>query len=123
MLLNPEEGFTSAEIHDARRFVGRANLIRDCIKALNSPVGLLAVYGRRGVGKSSLLRQIQNMANGDYTIASKAGLYHLVPEKPRRYYTVYYTCDAIITDAASLRSRKPMAAYRHWGFCGSFGLA
>lgn len=123
MLLNPEEGFTSAEIHDARRFVGRSNLIRDCIKALNSPVGLLAVYGRRGVGKSSLLRQIQNMANGDYTIASKAGLYHLVPEKPRRYYTVYYTCDAIITDAASLRSRKPMAAYRHWGFCGSFGLA
>ena len=105
MLLNPEDGFTSAEIRDAKRFVGRSNLIRDCIKALNSPVGLLAVYGRRGVGKSSLLRQIQNMANGDYTIASKAGIYHLVPEKPRRYYTVYYTCDAIISDANSLLTR------------------
>ena len=105
MLLNPEDGFTSAEIRDSRRFVGRSNLIRDCIKALNSPNGLLAVYGRRGVGKSSLLRQIQNMANGDYTIASKAGLYHLVPEKPRKYYTVYYTCDAIIADANSLLTR------------------
>jgi Cdc6-like AAA superfamily ATPase len=105
VLFNPEDGFTSAEIRDAKRFVGRSNLIRDCIKALNSPVGLLAVYGRRGVGKSSLLRQIQNMANGDYTIAAKAGLYHLVPEKPRKYYTVYYTCDSIIPDVNGLLSR------------------
>jgi AAA ATPase domain len=105
LLLDPEDGFTAAEIRDARRFVGRSNLIRDCVKALNSPVGLLAVYGRRGVGKSSLLRQIQNMANGDYAIASKAGQYHLVPPKPRKYYTVYYTCDAIITDANSLLTR------------------
>lgn len=105
MFLNPEDGFTSAEIRDSRRFVGRSNLIRDCIKALNSPNGLLAVYGRRGVGKSSLLRQIQNMANGDYTIASKAGVYHLVPAKPRTYYTVYYTCDAIIEDANGLLTR------------------
>jgi Cdc6-like AAA superfamily ATPase len=105
MFFDPEDGFTSAEIRDARRFVGRSNLIRDCIKALNSPHGLLAVYGRRGVGKSSLLRQIQNMANGDYTIASKAGLYHLVPSKPRRYYTVYYTCDALINDVTGLLSR------------------
>lgn len=45
------------------------------------------------------------MANGDYTIASKAGQYHLVPEKPRKYYTVYYTCDAIIADANGLLTR------------------
>jgi Cdc6-like AAA superfamily ATPase len=105
MLLDPEEGFTSAEIRDARRFVGRSDLIRDCIKALNSPLGLVAVYGRRGVGKSSLLRQIQNMANGDYTIAVKAGLFSLVPEKFRTYYTVYYSCDGIISDATSLLTR------------------
>ncbi len=105
MLLNPEDGFTSGELRDARRFVGRTNLIRDCIKALNSPLGLVAVYGRRGVGKSSLLRQIQNMANGDYEIAVKAGLYSLVPAKPRTYYTVYYTCDGIIGDASSLLGR------------------
>jgi Cdc6-like AAA superfamily ATPase len=103
--INPEDGFTSGEIRDAKRFVGRSSIIRDCIKGLNSPLGLLAVYGRRGVGKSSLLRQIQNMANGDYTIAIKAGLFGLVPPKPRRYYTVYYTCDAIISDATGLLTR------------------
>lgn len=104
-MFNPEVGFTSAEIRDTKRFVGRSNIIRDCIKALNAPVGLIAVYGRRGVGKSSLLRQIQNMANGDYTLASKAGQYHLVPEKPRKYYTVYYTCDSMITNATQLITR------------------
>ncbi len=39
------------------------------------------------------------------SIAHKAGVFHLVPPKPRRYYTVYYTCDAIITDASDLCSR------------------
>ena len=105
LLLDPEDGFTSAEIRDTKRFVGRTNLITDCIKALNSPLGLVAVYGRRGVGKSSLLRQIQNMANGDYTIAIRAGVYGIVPTKPRKYYTVYYTCDGMITDVTSLLSR------------------
>jgi AAA+ ATPase superfamily predicted ATPase len=105
MLFDAEVGFTSAEIRDSRRFVGRTNIIRDCIKALNAPVGLIAVYGRRGVGKSSLLRQIQNMANGDYTTAKQAGLEHLIPKKPRRYYTAYYTCDAMVEDAASLLTR------------------
>lgn len=105
MLFDVEVGFTSAEIRDSRRFVGRTNIIRDCIKALNAPVGLIAVYGRRGVGKSSLLRQIQNMANGDYTTAKQAGLEHLIPKRPRRYYTAYYTCDAMIEDANALLTR------------------
>ncbi|WP_394648198.1 ATP-binding protein [uncultured Sphingomonas sp.] len=104
-IFDAEVGFTSAEIRDARRFVGRTNIIRDCVKALNAPTGLVAVYGRRGVGKSSLLRQLQNMANGDYTIAVQAGLPHLVPKSPRKYYTVYYTCDSMIKDAGSLLSR------------------
>ncbi|WP_445004216.1 nSTAND1 domain-containing NTPase [Halomonas mongoliensis] len=58
-MIDPEIGFTSDVIRDSSRFVGRSDLIRDCVRALNSPLGLLAVYGKRGVGKSSLLRQIQ----------------------------------------------------------------
>ena len=58
-MLDPEIGFTSDVIRDPHRFVGRTELIRDCLDALNSPLGLIAIYGKRGVGKSSLLRQIQ----------------------------------------------------------------
>jgi hypothetical protein len=45
------------------------------------------------------------MALGDYTLAEKTGLAHLVPERPRRYLTVYYTCDSLIADATALLSR------------------
>jgi hypothetical protein len=54
--------------------VGRADLIQDSIAALNSPQGLLAIYGKRGVGKSSLMRQIQALATGNYELVRRAGL-------------------------------------------------
>jgi hypothetical protein len=105
MLIDPEIGFTSGVIRDAERFVGRTDLIRDCIKALNTPLGLVAVYGKRGVGKSSLLRQLQQMAVGDYGLAKRAGLRHRVPDRPRKYVTVYYTCDSFLKDGQELLSR------------------
>lgn len=39
---------------------------------------------RGGVGKSSLLRQIQNMALGDYGPPGKAGLHKDIQDPPRR---------------------------------------
>jgi hypothetical protein len=66
---------------------------------------LVAVYGKRGVGKSSLLRQIQQMALGDYTVAQQAGLDREVPQRPRRYLTVYYSCDSMIETGTDLLSR------------------
>lgn len=104
-MIDPEIGFTSDVIRDPSRFVGRSNLIRDCVKALNSPLGLLAVYGKRGVGKSSLLRQIQQMALGDYTLVKRAGLSHEIPDRPRQYLTVYYSCDSMIADGSGLLTR------------------
>jgi hypothetical protein len=104
-VIDPEIGFTSDVIRDPARFVGRSELISDCIRALNSPLGLLAIYGKRGVGKSSLLRQIQQMALGDYELAEKAGLKNLVPARPRKYLTVFYTCDSMIKSGADLLSR------------------
>lgn len=104
-LVDPEVGFTSSVIRDPRRFVGRTELIQNCMNALAAREGVIAVYGKRGVGKSSLVRQIQQMANGNYDIAQKAGLAHLVPAKPRRYYTVYYACDSNITTTEDLIRR------------------
>jgi Cdc6-like AAA superfamily ATPase len=105
MAVDPEVGFTADVIRDPNRFVGRAELIRDCISALNAATGLISVFGKRGVGKSSLLRQIQQMALGEYTLARRAGLGHLVPTRPRTYLTVYYSCDSLIKDGKDLLSR------------------
>lgn len=104
-MIDPEIGFTSDAIKDPNRFVGRTELIRKCVHGLNSPVSLLAIYGKRGVGKSSLLRQIQQLALGDYMLVKRAGLAHEIPAKPRTYLTVYYTCDSLITSGESLLSR------------------
>ena len=72
-MIDAEVGFTSDVIRDPRRFVGRADLIQDSIAALNSTQGLIAVYGKRGVGKSSLVRQIQALATGNYDLVRKGG--------------------------------------------------
>lgn len=104
-MINPEVGFTSDVIRDPARFVGRGPQLLDCMKAVNTPLSLIAVYGKRGVGKSSLMRQVQQMALGDYTLAKYAGLHTHIPEKPRRYLTVYYTCDAMIKGGADLLTR------------------
>ena len=104
-MLDPEIGFTSNVIRDPKRFVGRTDDIRDCIKAINTTMGLIAVYGKRGVGKSSLLRQIQQMATGDYTLAEKAGLSRLIPPNKRKFLTVYFTCDSMIKNIHDLLIR------------------
>lgn len=104
-MIDPEKGFTSDVITDPHRFVGRIDLIRSCIQALNSPNSLIAIYGKRGVGKSSLLRQVQQMALGDYTLATNSGLHHEVPLKPRKYLTIFYTCDSMIEGGEGLVSR------------------
>ena len=104
-MIDPEIGFTSDAIKDPNRFVGRTELIRRCVQGLNSPVSLLAIYGKRGVGKSSLLRQIQQLALGDYTLVKRAGLTHEIPQKPRTFLTAYYSCDSLIASGESLLSR------------------
>lgn len=104
-MINPESGFTADVIRETERFVGRSAEVQSCIRAINNPLGLIAVYGKRGVGKSSILRQLQQMALGDYSIAQKAGVFHEVPQEPRKYLTVYYQCDAMIRDTPALLSR------------------
>lgn len=104
-MLDPEVGFTSAVITDPNRFVGRAELIENTMRAVNSSVSLITIFGKRGVGKSSLLRQVQLMATGDYDIAQNSGLGHLIPSSPRKYYTVFYTCDSQIKNMEDLLLR------------------
>jgi Cdc6-like AAA superfamily ATPase len=104
-MIDPDIGFTSDVIRDPVRFIGRTQEIRDCTKALNSSLSLTAVYGKRGVGKSSLLRQVQQLATGSYSLLKNAGLTAEIPRHPRRYLTVYYTCDSMIKNGEDLLLR------------------
>ena len=45
------------------------------------------------------------MALGDYILAKNAGLQRDLPDRPRRYLTVYYSCDAMINGAEDLLNR------------------
>ena len=45
------------------------------------------------------------MALGEYALARRAGLVHLIPQRPRTYLTVYYSCDSLIKDGKDLLSR------------------
>jgi len=104
-MVDPEKGFTSSIIKDPKRFIGRRELLQRCIRAINNPLGLIAVYGKRGVGKSSLLRQLQQIALGDYSLIRLSGLERELPTRPRKYLTVYYQCDSLINDGTNLLSR------------------
>lgn len=104
-LVDPESGFTSAVITEPKRFVGRQDLVTNSIRAMNAKNSLIAIFGKRGVGKSSLMRQIQLMSVGDFSLPQRAGLFHLVPDKPRTYYTVFYTCDSSIENTETLLRR------------------
>ena len=111
-MIDPEKGFTSDVITDPNRFVGRTELIRSCMHALNSPNSLLAIYGKRGVGKSSLLRQVQQMALGDYTLATNAGLHHEIPEPSRVLIRKYHrTSRNVLYQSSFLNTQFPQLLF------------
>lgn len=104
-MIDPEIGFTSDVIKDPTRFVGRTELLRNCIRALNTPLGLIGIYGKRGVGKSSLARQIQQISIGNFQTIKNAGISHEIPDTMRKYLTVYYQCDSMIENVEELLRR------------------
>lgn len=67
-----ENAFIPAkEISDPNKFAGRGQKIRDCYLALISEGTNLAIIGSRGIGKSSLARQIINIAQGNNCLLDK----------------------------------------------------
>ena len=81
------------EIHDPQLFAGRKDQIRRGMVSLINPGACLAIYGLRGVGKSSVARQLQRIAQGDQTLPGLLDLARYSPENGFAFLTHYVQCD------------------------------
>lgn len=67
-----ENAFQPAkEIDTPTRFAGRKQSVIDCFYALIAQGANIAIVGNRGIGKSSLARQVMHMARGDNSLLKK----------------------------------------------------
>jgi len=91
-----ENAFQPAkEIDVPKRFAGRQNAVSDCYYALITDGANIAIVGNRGIGKTSLARQVLHMASGDNSLLEKLNF----PLSGRcDFVTMYFACgDAVKT--------------------------
>jgi Cdc6-like AAA superfamily ATPase len=98
-----ENAFQPArEIDDAERFAGRLDAASDAYFALITEGANIAVVGNRGIGKSSLARQIGNIASGDNTLLERLGLPH---DRRLDFLAIYLACGKTIQNVSDLLER------------------
>lgn len=78
------------EILDPNLFVGRHEEIQRAINALLNPGSFLAIFGLRGVGKSSIAHQIKLIAQGNKTLPLALRLGRSLPKKDLDFVVHYY---------------------------------
>jgi Cdc6-like AAA superfamily ATPase len=102
-LFEVENAFQPAkEISDARRFAGRAKAVGTVFLGLMAEGANIAIVGNRGIGKTSLARQVQNFANGDNDLLQKLQLdYHYVFD----FQVFYLACGTSTKDREALLSK------------------
>lgn len=85
-----ENAFQPAqEISDADRFAGRTDALEQAFYALLARGSNIAIVGNRGVGKTSLARQVQSFGTGNNEILDRIGA-----AKDHRfdYLAIYHAC-------------------------------
>ncbi len=92
----------SKEIDNADRFAGRVDEVNNAYFALHSSGTNIAIIGNRGIGKTSLARQIVNLANGDNELLNKLGLPY---EDRLDFLSMYYACDNSVSNCQELLER------------------
>lgn len=95
----------SREINSPEFFVGRHEEVKSSILALSENGSFLAVHGLRGVGKSSIAKQIILIAEGNKVLAKALNLERFIPSKGLDYLTLYTTCDSFTKNTADLIKR------------------
>jgi hypothetical protein len=93
------------EIHDPKLFAGRMEEVRSGIMSLLNPGGFLAIFGLRGVGKSSIALQIKNIAEGDITLPKILAVDKLLPKRGFNSIVHYYKVDKFVKNIGDLIKR------------------
>lgn len=92
--------FTPAlAIGDPARFAGRQAQLDHVAEALQSEGTQIVIFGNRGVGKSSLARQLESFARGDQGVIDKI---KIPPHSTPDYLVVSIECDDTIVDVRTL---------------------
>ena len=100
---NPINVFTPArEVQDVDRFAGRENELNALSLALQSKGAQIVLYGQRGVGKSSLARQLIRLASNDSSIVSRLTT---SPHEALDFIPIYIACDDSVANIEALLLR------------------
>jgi Cdc6-like AAA superfamily ATPase len=97
--------FPSKEITNPEFFVGRSNEIKNLIQALSEQGSFIAIHGLRGVGKSSIAKQLRLIAEGDLTLPKMLKLERYIPNKKFNFLTITTTCDGYTHDVSDVIKR------------------
>jgi Cdc6-like AAA superfamily ATPase len=98
-----ENAFQPAkEITEADRFAGRKTAVSDAYYALLADGTNLAIVGNRGIGKTSLARQVLNIGQGDNTLLGKLNLSF---DQNLDFLSVYFACGSQVRNTAELLER------------------
>lgn len=98
-----ENAFQPAkEVSNATRFAGRKEAISDAYYGLIASGSHIAIVGNRGIGKTSLSRQVINMASGDNDLLKKLGISH---DEQLDFLPIYFACGNGINNTTNLLER------------------
>ncbi len=93
------------EIHEPKKFIGRYEEIESCITALATEGSFIAIFGLRGIGKSSVANQVKLIAEGNNELPKILQLQYLLPRKNFDYMVHLVRCDEFVTDIKGLIKR------------------
>jgi len=98
-----ENAFQPAkEVDSASRFAGRKAAVSDSYYGLIAQGAHIAIVGNRGIGKTSLARQIMNIATGDNNLLAKLNLPH---DRKLDFLAIYFACGNTVKNTTDLLER------------------
>jgi Cdc6-like AAA superfamily ATPase len=98
-----ENAFQPAkEVSNATRFAGRKDAVSEAYYALIASGAHIAIVGNRGIGKTSLSRQIANIATGNNDLPAKLGLPH---DRRLDFLSIYFACGKTVQNTTDLLER------------------